>query len=241
MVATEMQKCPVCGAENESLAITCRSCKAFLQAKVDNLDLFATVWGLIESPRSTMRKIVLSTHKNYVFLLSALAGIAALLAFAMWRKLGQGVELGTIFTLSTLLGLVSGIVMNYLLGSFLIQVSRILSGRGSLRNTRAVLAFSCVPLVFWLVVFVPIEFGVFGKYLFEGNPSPAVLQPVPYYVLLTLEIALGLWGVFLLATGLAEANTFSRGRGFVAVAILLAVLTIAVMVGLGKGYGPGGV
>jgi hypothetical protein len=236
-----MQKCPVCGAENESLAITCRSCKAFLQAKVDTLDLFASVWGLIESPRATMRKIVLSTHKNYVLLLSALAGIAALLAFAMWRELGRGVELGTIFMLSTLLGIVGGVAMNYLLGSFLIQVSRILSGRGSLRNTRAVLAYSCVPLVFWLVVFVPIEFGIFGKYLFEGNPSPAVLHPVPYYVLLALEIGLGLWGLFLLATGLAEANTYSRGRGFVAVAVLLAVLALAVVIGMGKGYGSGGV
>jgi len=236
-----MQKCPVCGAENESLAITCRSCKAFLQAKVDNLDLFATIWGLIESPGPTMRRIVLSSHKNYVLLLSALEGIGALMIFARWRDLGRGTELGSIFGLSTILGIVGGIVMNYLLASFLLQVSRIIGGRGSLRNIRAVLAFSGLPLAFWVVVFLPIEFGIFGKYLFEGNPSPAVLQPVPYYVLLTLETGLALWGLFLLATGLAEANTYSRPRGFIAVVVMLVVLAIAVVVGLGKGYGPGGV
>jgi hypothetical protein len=236
-----MQKCPVCGAENESLAITCHSCKAFLQAKVDNLDLFATIWGLIESPRATMRRIVLSTHKNYVLALAALGGIATLLIFARWRSLGRGIELGSIFGLSSLFGIVAGILMLYLLAAFLLQISRILGGRGTLRNTRAVLAYSGVPLGIWLVIFLPIEFGIFGRYLFEGNPSPAVLQPVPYYVLLVLESGLSLWGLFLLATGLAEANTYPRWRGFVAVAVLLAVLTIAFVAGVGRGYGSGGV
>ena len=81
-----MLKCPVCGTENGDLDTVCRSCKGFIQAKVDTLDLFSTAWGLMDQPRRTFRRIALAKTKNYVILLSAGIGIALVyLYFWHWH------------------------------------------------------------------------------------------------------------------------------------------------------------
>src|SRR6059036_2490374 len=94
-----MITCSVCGQQNNELAVLCTSCQSYLQSKVENLNLFETIWQLIESPRSAFKRIVLAKHKNYVFVLSSLLGIS--MAFAMfWLK-----NLGPQFTnLPTLIG-----------------------------------------------------------------------------------------------------------------------------------------
>ena len=62
-----MITCSICGVQNDELAVLCSSCKSYLQSKVDSLNLFATIWQLIENPRAAFKKIVLARHKNYVF------------------------------------------------------------------------------------------------------------------------------------------------------------------------------
>ncbi len=76
-----MIPCTVCGEANDDLATVCTKCHSYLQAKVDTIDLFPTIWGLIERPGPTMKKIVLARHKNYVFVLLMLLGVATSLAF----------------------------------------------------------------------------------------------------------------------------------------------------------------
>jgi hypothetical protein len=229
-----MLKCPVCATENDDLALTCRSCKSYLQAKVDTIDLFAALWGLMEAPHRTFKRIVLSAHKNYVVILGALQGIAALVAVARWQHLGRGVEVTLVLGLATVLGILAGIAVQFILGSFIVQVARSLGGRGTFRNTRAVIAYAGIPLTLWLLVMVPIEFGVFGKYLFEGNPSPAVIQPVLYYVLLTIEVLLAAWSLYLLAVGVGIAHGIPTARGVVVVGVVFLILAFALFLGREK-------
>jgi hypothetical protein len=229
-----MLKCPVCSTENDDLALTCRSCKSYLQAKVDTIDLFSSIWGLMEAPRVTFKKIVLSSHKNYVVTLGGLQGIAALLAVARWQNLGRGVDVSIVLGLATVLGIVAGIAIQFILGSFVLQVARSLGGKGTFRNTRAVVAYAGIPLILWLIVLVPIEFGVFGRYMFEGNPSPAVIQPLLYYVLTAIEVLLAGWSMYLLAVGIGVAHGFATARGAVVVGIVALIFVVALLLGREK-------
>lgn len=232
-----MLTCPVCGAQNDDLAVTCRSCKSYLQAKVDTINLFSAIWGLMESPRPTFKKIVLSGQKNYVLILGALQGVAALLAFARWQNLGQGIDTSLVLGLATALGAFAGIAIQFILAGFVLQVARSLGGKGTLRNTRAVIAYAGIPLVLWLVILVPIEFGIFGRYLFEGNPSPAVIAPVLYYVLSGIEVLLLAASLYLLAVGIGVAHGFSAGRGAAVVGVVALIFFVALLLGREKRIG----
>jgi hypothetical protein len=131
-----MIRCSVCGHANDDLAVICVTCKGFLQAKVDALDLFGTIWGLIESPKLTLRRIVLSQHKNYVLLLSSLLGIWIVYMFLWYKNLG-----GTFSNLLTLIG--TGLIIGPPIGllstlGFSVVAQKLggaLGGKARLRNT----------------------------------------------------------------------------------------------------------
>ncbi len=228
-----MISCTVCGETNEDLAITCRKCHAYLQAKVETIDLFSAIWGLIERPRATMRRIVLARHKNYVLVLLMLLGMAMSLALFSYWHLGRQIHYGLLIAAGIAGGPLVGLLFGVIAGLLTKIIAKPLGGKGSARNLRAVLAFGAVPVVMLLVVTYPVEFGIFGQYLFDHNPPPEVYEPTLHYALLSLNLAGLLWAVLLYGTGLAIANSISWWKGMIpAVAVAAAVVGTAMLVRL---------
>jgi hypothetical protein len=216
-----MVKCPVCGAENDAFASVCTSCKAFVQAKVDNLDLFRTIWGLLESPRATFRRIGLAREKNYVYALSGLSGIAFVYAIMWYRNLGAKIpELTVLLGIGLAAGLVAGIILVFFFAWILMKLGRLVGGKASFRNMRAVTAYAFVPVVASLVCIFPLEVAIFGRYFFDANPPPMVINPVAYIVLLAFDAAAVFWSFVLLVIGTSVAAGFHNVRS---VAVCLAV------------------
>ncbi|MBM2840204.1 MAG: hypothetical protein HW412_732 [Bacteroidetes bacterium] len=223
-----MIKCSICDAENDDFATVCFSCKSYVQSKIDNLNLFETVWKLIELPREGFRRIVLSHHKNYVFLLSCLFGTA--LAYTVfWYK-----DLGPVFSnLLTLVG--SGILLGPPLGIMFVLVASVVlrwtahlfGGKAGLKNTYALVAYACVPIVISLVFVFPVEIAIFGQDFFGKNPPPLVINPVIYIVLIAFDVLAVAWSWFLLVEGTIVANGFTRGKT-VLVSLSVLLLTVAV-------------
>ena len=81
-------QCTVCTSQNDDFAIICGTCGSFLQARVANLDFFATVWSLIESPRTAFRRIVISEQKNYVISMMLFLGIGMMFVLLSLRHAG---------------------------------------------------------------------------------------------------------------------------------------------------------
>jgi hypothetical protein len=225
-------KCPVCGTENDTFASVCTSCKAFVQAKVDNLDLFRTIWGLLESPRATFRRIGLARVKNHVLALSGLFGIALVYAFMWYRNLGAKIpDLLTLLGMGLAAGLVIGTVLVLLFAWILMMLGRLAGGKPSFRNMRAVTAYAFVPVVASLVCIFPLEVAIFGRYLFDANPPPMVMNPIAYLALLGFDAAAVLWSFVLLVIGTGVAAGIHRIRSFVvclAVPALVALLIFGV-------------
>ncbi len=195
--------CPVCGAENDDLAVVCTSCKGYTQAKVDTLDLFQTIWGLIESPSATFRRIALAGSKNYVVMLTAAFGIALAYGLLWHGNVGVRIpQLATILGIGLLAGPVLGAILFFVLSRILTIVTPIGGRKVNGRNARALLAYSAVPIVLSLVLVFPIEIAVFGVYLFDTNPPPMVLNPMAYIVLVGLDALAVLWSAFLVWTGI---------------------------------------
>jgi hypothetical protein len=228
-----MITCPVCRTPNESFEPVCTSCGSFLQSRVDALNLFETAWGLVESPRKTFRRIVLARHKNYVFILSALFGIALVYGAIWYRSLGNRVDSAAMLMLAgPVLGPPVGILTVSLLAWVATLAGRMLGGKAGFRIMRAVTAYATVPVLLSLVVVFPAELAVFGMDLFRTNPHPMVISPIAYLVLLGLDTAAVVWSWLLLLEGAVIAQGFTRMRAVILV--LLLVLVSAACVGLGS-------
>ncbi len=227
-----MLLCPVCGKENDDLAVVCVSCKGYLQTKVDTLDLFHTSWGLLESPRSTMHRIAIARHKNYTLFLTALFGIAfavTVLWFGNYGRILGG--LGGVLLVALLAGPVLGIVSVVLMSFVLRVISKILGGHSSMKATMAVIAYATVPIVWSLVFIFPVELAVFGGYFFDSNPPPFVINPVAYLLLLTLDSIAVFWSWILLVYALRVAHRLSVPRAFfsaLSIPVLAAILAAGI-------------
>jgi hypothetical protein len=198
--------CPVCGRENEHLALTCTGCGAWLQTKVDNLDLFRTGWAVLERPSRAFHEIAIARHKNYVFLLAAVTGIAYTFTTFWAIKAGEFTpSLINLLFAGFAVGPVFGIVATLLEALFVRLQSRT-GGRGlSYLNCLAVLAYGQIPIALRAILFLPIELLTFGVYFFTRNPSPFTIRPASYVALLCLDGVFTLWALVLTAAGLKVA------------------------------------
>lgn len=220
--------CPVCGTENDDFAVVCVSCKGYIQAKVDTLDLFQTIWGLTESPGATFRRIALAGSKNYVLPLTFVFGIA--LVYALLWHANYGVrepQLTTLLGIGLLVGPVLGVILFIVLSRLLSAVSRITGRKITARNSFALFAYAATPIVLSLVIVFPLEIAVFGVYLFDNNPPPMVLNPIAFIVLAGLDLIAAVGSVVLLGIGIRVMAGCGRFMsGLLAVVATAAVLSL---------------
>jgi hypothetical protein len=58
-----------------------------------------------------------------------------------------------------------------------------------------------MPYSFAAIILFPVELIIFGNYLFSVNPSPFIIKSFFAWVLISIEVLLILWSVFLAVTG----------------------------------------
>ncbi len=208
-----MIQCPVCSVNNDDLLLRCTSCGSNIQERVPNLNLFSTVWLLIESPTAACKKIILAEQKNYIFLLTMFGGIAA--AFAMLWGIHIGDRLENVFYIMAI-GILSGCVVGFpLLFVMTYAVHWLLSivhGKGTIRNTLAILSWSFVPIMLSVVFILPLELATLGSIFFSTNPHPFDVKPEVYSVLIGLDGMAVVWSILLATLGvrMEQRTTFSR-------------------------------
>ncbi len=225
--------CSVCGTVNDDRAVICSSCRSYLQSKVDALDLFDTIWRLLESPGKAFKRIVLSQHKNYVLFLSALLGCALFYAAVWYKNFGDRFDnVLELIGVGVLGGVPLGIASVAGISLILLGVTRLAGRTAQYRNLFAVVAYAGIPIVLSLAVIFPLEVALFGLDFFGQNPSPMVLKPLVYVVLLSFDGIAIVWSWVLLAHGVSAASGMSYLGSFVATVALL-ILPAGAVWGLG--------
>jgi hypothetical protein len=223
-----MITCSVCGTQNNNLATICSSCKSFLQTKVDNLDLFGTIATLIESPRAAFKRIALSQHKNYAFLLSALFGMSIVYAAIWYKNLGGAfTNILTLLGTGLIVGPPVGIIAVLIFGFMSVKMARVMGGSVTLKNMIATAAYASVPITISLVFVFPIEIAIFGSYFFGNNPPPIVIKPAVYVALVGLDVLAISWSCVLLVIGIMVASSLPLFR------TILILLSNSIVAGLG--------
>lgn len=214
--------CGVCGQENDPLAAVCIRCKGYLQGRVDALNLFETLWGLVESPRLTFRRIALARHKNYVLPLSALFGVALVYGVLWARHMGNTITDPVLLAGAGLvLGPPVGLAVIGLVAAVTAMLIRRLGGTAGFRTVHAVTAYAVMPVVCSLVLVFPAELAVFGFDIFRTNPHPMIINPPAYMTLVALDALAVCWMWFLVLEGIIVAGGFTRLRALVVALVLL--------------------
>ncbi len=220
-----MITCSVCGTRNDDLATLCISCKSYLQSKIDTLDLFSTIWGLIDSPKAIFKKIVLAQHKNYVLLLSSLFGISLAYTVFWYKNLGPLFSNAlTLLGTGLLLGPPVGMAFVLCFSVVLNWVSGMFGGNATLRNTFAVVSYSSLPIIFTLVFVFPVELAMFGLDFFGNNPSPIVIKPIAYIILVGFDFLGFVWSWILLIEGSIVMNGISRMKAALVTLFMMIIL-----------------
>lgn len=217
-----MIKCPVCFAENNDFATVCVKCKAFLQDRIPNINLFETAWRVIESPQTAFRQIVLAEHKNFSLFLFTFFGISVAFTAFWFFKLGN-----RFFSLLDVLqwAFISGVAIGLASALFLTIVyyiaARALGGRAGIRDSMGLLAYALVPIVISLFLVLPIELLTFGMYLFTSNPSPYSIKPLSFILLAGFDALVGIWTLILSVVATRVGHRLSTAKSLAVIALTL--------------------
>lgn len=221
-----MIQCSVCGKENHHLTVVCRAYGSYLQSKIDNLDLFTTMWQIIESPQKAFYKVAIATHKNYIVFLSGIFGIALAFAVMWWLKVGDSdISLLQILSAGFVLGPVFGILTALVLGVIQKIVGKLFRLQSSYKNVFAIVSYACIPLVLSVFFILPIEILTFGKYFFSTNPPTYTLKPLPYFVMIGLDGLSVSWSVVLYLVGTKVLYNVRLGKAAMISGLTLAIYT----------------
>jgi hypothetical protein len=223
--------CTVCQTENDKFAVICKKCGSFLQNRIPNLDLFDTLWRIIENPRKAFSAIMLAEHKNYSFFLYVLFGIS-ISFFGFWYfKIGDRFD-NVLFLISwaLLIGLPLGCVLCLIISTIHWLLSKLMGGRATFRTSVGITSYSFMPFILIMMLLLPIELMTFGMYFFSFNPHPITIKPVSYIVLIGLNAFLVLWAYILLIIGTYVGDQISFLKSIIIVTLLYGIILKAIII-----------
>jgi len=224
--------CSVCQKENDQYATICRECGGFLQNRVPNLDLFDTLWRIIENPREAFRLIMIAEHKNYVLLLYTLCGISVAFTGFWYFRIGDRFEnIMLIIFWALLIGVPFGIILCPIVSTFHWILSKLIGGKASFRTSMGITGYALTPITISLLFLLPIELMTFGMYFFTFNPHPIAIKPASYIVLIGLNTVTILWAFLLLIIGTNVGNQISLWKSLLIVAILYGLVLSGIKFG----------
>lgn len=226
-----MIQCPVCNVENDEFAVTCSTCKAFLQDRVPNLNLFETGWTVLESPRKAFRTITLAEHKNYVLFLFSLFGISLSFTGFWFFKLGRHFEnlldlIGYALGAGIVVGLLAALVITLLYH----VIAKLLGGRTGFRSSLGLVGYSLTPMALAVFLILPIKLLTFGMFMFTGNPDPYTLKPFSYVMLLGFDALVSIWSIGLAILGTRIGHQVNIGKAIAVVMSTIALIGGAVLI-----------
>ncbi len=191
------------------------------------LNPWFTVWT---KPRATMRAILDTDPKRMVVLLAALAGIGGALDMASLWDLGEMFSVPAIILTSICAGSATGIIMLYLSGALLSWTGTWLKGQATARDARAAVAWSTVPEIWALLLWIP-ELALYGRGLFVSDMSDLYGRPVlilVYLFFILIELIISVWAIIVYIKCLAEAQRFSAWKALVNALMVFCILAVPV-------------
>jgi hypothetical protein len=183
-------------------------------------------------PRATIAKIVASNPDRGLWWLAAIYGFCSLMNMFQSMMLGNAMGVAGILILGVILAPFWGWLTFTVWSGFVLWVGKWFKGSGSFKAVRASYAWSCVPIVvnvpLWLLMV-----ALFGRQLFLNFPDAHLLPTglvTLMFVILTVKVVLAVWSLVIYLNALAEVQGFSVIRAILNVVVAGLVLTVVLFV-----------
>ena len=218
--------CPNCGTENDFYRLNCVACGALLRNRVVNLDLWSTIWHVIETPTEAFKNIIFAENKNFTFFLALLFSIKLTFnSFFIKSNFDKSIDFQNHLGFDFLIG-----VATFMIIFLLIPLVQKYALKGLGINTRfkdnySVLIYASVPVLISLIIFFPVEYALFGKYWLFFNPSPYMIKPTAAYVFTWMEILMIVW-MYLLFILAGFVQSRSKIYAVISATIIISVLGV---------------
>lgn len=220
--------CPICKTSNLHLNVICKECGAYLQTKVENIDLFQTLWWLIENPKRAFKTIALAKHKNYVLLLTLLFGLSISYFSLEFIKIQNSLD--NVFKI-IILGIILSIPLSSFvlisITTFIILIKKIFRLQNiSFKNIYSSISYAVFPLTSIFIILFPFKLLTFGANTFGNNPHPEVINKIVYWILQFLSLFFALHFIYLFIRNIETLFELDFKKSF-----FLSLITIAVVSG----------
>ncbi len=203
------------------------------------LNPWVSMWT---KPRATIQQIVDTDPERLVLVLAAIAGFSQALARAN-ISMGDTFEWPTIFPIFLILaiaGPISGLIVLYV-GSALIRwTGNWMGGNASSQNIRAAIAWSSVPIIWALILWIP-ALVLFGQELFTTETPIIDATPSLTFIFVgfgAIEITVEIWAIVVFLKCLGQVQGFSAwkalGNVFLAGLVFIIPIVLVFLVVPGK-------
>ena len=192
------------------------------------LNPWVSIWT---QPRATIQQIVDSDPEQSVLILAGISGFASTLDSVRDAGLGDGIPWFYIVLICALIGSLLGIVGLYVFSFLLHWTGKWLDGRASQPFIRAAGAWAQVPIIWGLLLWVPL-IALFGQDLFRSGSFGLESNPFfPYlFPIVSTGIVLGVWSLVVSLHCLAQVQGFSVWKALGNYVLVVAVVVIPVTV-----------
>jgi len=206
------------------------------RSKTRGIDLsvenpFLMVWT---RPRATIRGI-LDSNPNYLVLQLAMAGgVVQALGNAAQTNAGDGLPLAHILIMFTLYGLVYGLIAIYIGGAVMSWAGRMLGGHGSSKELRAAIAWSQVPALAKIPIWI-FQIDLIGREMFTTKKTVLSGSPgLGLFLMITnvLQSLLGIWAFFTMLKCIGEAHCFSAWRALSSLLLVILIVAFPILLAL---------
>jgi hypothetical protein len=146
--------------------------------------------------------------------LTALAGFSTGLDNASIGSMGDTFDLVTIFGIVAIVGAIGGIIGLYIGAGLLRWVGMWIGGAASSMNIRAAMAWSNVPIIWALLLWIP-ELFLFGRELFTSDtPKIDASESLTYSFIGfgVIEVLVSIWALIIFLKCLGEVQGFSAWK-----------------------------
>jgi hypothetical protein len=168
-------------------------------------------------PRRTIRQVIASRPSYGVFWLVFIFALQNLLFYANWWSLGLRYSWGAVLAISVLLAPLIGLVWVYFAGWIFYFTGRWLGGAAPASHLRACLAWSKVPAVLGLVLWIVFLMAqAKTAFIQDGNLTSGWFSSL---VINLTVLIVGIWSFVLLVQAVREIQGFSLGRSIANIAM----------------------
>ncbi|RLA54439.1 MAG: YIP1 family protein [Gammaproteobacteria bacterium] len=182
-------------------------------------------------PRETIQQIVETNPTRLVFVLAAVGGISQTLDRASAQSAGDNLALMWILLLAIVLGPIAGIVMLFV-GAKLFEISgKWLGGIADSVNLRAAIAWSNVPIIWAMLLWIP-QFALLGGELFTSqtprmDASDTLL--FSYLSLAGIEVVAAVWSFVIFLKSIGQVQGFSAWKALANLAVVILMILVPIV------------